>query len=63
MQPDASLVKEGYHPVIDQVRRGDGALVGVELGGGNSTVGINKGLLVDPAHTLDGAHIVGVLGP
>ena len=35
---DALLVKEGNYSVIEQVRRGDGALVGVELGGGHPTV-------------------------
>ena len=39
LQPDALLIDEGNYSVIQQVRGADGALVGVELGGGHSTVG------------------------
>ena len=40
LQPDALLVKEGDYSVVEQVRRGDGALVGVELGSGHLAVGL-----------------------
>ena len=61
-QLDALLIEKWDHPVVEQISCGDGALVGVELGSGHPAVGINEGLLIDPAHALDGTYIVGVLG-
>ena len=56
------LIREGDHPVIESVGASDGALVGVEFSDGHPAVGVDDCLLVDPAHSLDSADVVGVLG-
>jgi hypothetical protein len=53
--------KKGDHPVVWHVCGVDGVLGGVELGKAHRRVGVDEGLLVDAPHTLDGAHIIGVL--
>ncbi len=55
--------KAGSNPVVEQIGSGDRGLGGVELGCGPLRVGVDKGLLVDAPHTLNGAHIERVLGP
>ena len=62
MQLYPLLIREGAHPVIEPVSANDGALVGVEFSDGHAAVGVDDGLLVDPAHSIDGADVVGVLG-
>jgi len=52
---------EGQHSVIEQIRRCDGGLGGVELAVRRFGVGIDIGLLIHPAHALEGADIEGVL--
>ena len=56
IQPDAQGIDEGNRPIIEQVGRGDGALVSVELGDVHRAVGVDEGLLLDVAHPIDGAH-------
>ena len=51
----ALFIEEGDYPVAEQVCCGDGRLLRVQLGHGHPAVGIYEGLLVDPAHSLDGA--------
>src|ERR1700759_1603732 len=53
--------KERQNPVIEDVRRRNSMLSFIELGEGHPGIGIDEGLLVDPAHTFDIANIVGVL--
>src|SRR6516225_640743 len=62
-QPDAVLVVERDHPVVDDLGRGDRCLAVVELGKGELGVGVDEGLLVDPPDALQGADVEGVLRP
>lgn len=55
------LLEEGDDPVVEQLGRHQGILPVVQFDKGHFAVGIDTGLLVNPANTLDGAHIVGVL--
>src|SRR5438128_2159328 len=61
-QPDAVLVVERHHPIIEDFSGGDRGLAVIELGKGDFGVGIDDGLLIDPAHPFEGADIEGVLG-
>ena len=61
-QPDGVLVIERHHPIIEDLGRGDRGLAVIELGKGDFGIGVDKGLLTDPADTLQGADIEGVLG-
>lgn len=54
-------LQEGQYPVIEQIRRGDRRLGGVELGKRHLGVGVHEGLLIHPAHPLEGADVKGVL--
>ena len=53
--------KEGNDAIIQHVGRDQGIFAVVELGKGDLGVGVDKGLLIDPADALDRADIVGVL--
>jgi hypothetical protein len=45
-QPDAVLVVEGYHPVIEDLGCGDRGLAVIELGEGHLGVGVDDRLLI-----------------
>ena len=51
------LFEERQRPVVEQFRRGDGRLAIVELGASDLGIGIDEGLLVDPADALQIADI------
>ena len=55
------VFEERQHPVVQQIRRGDRRFGSIELGKRYLAVGIDKGLLVDPADTLERADVEGVL--
>jgi hypothetical protein len=55
-------LKEGHDLVVEQVSCRPGGLAIRELGKGHLAVGVNKGLLLDPAHAFERADIEGVLG-
>ena len=59
---DIVLFEERQHPVVEQFRRGDGRLAIVELGASDLGIGIDEGLLVDPADALQIADIERILG-
>ena len=61
-QPDAMLVVERHHSVIEDLGGGDRGLTIIKLGEGNLGIGVDHGLLIDPAHALQGADIKGILG-
>ena len=48
------LVKEGNHPVVKKIGGINGNLAGVKLGKTDSREGVNEGLLVNPAYSLEG---------
>jgi hypothetical protein len=60
-QRDLILIEEGQDLVVEQIRRINGILRGVQLGEGDRRVGIDKGLLVDASHALEGADVEGIL--
>src|SRR6202040_1040096 len=62
-QPDAVLVIKRHHPAIEDLVRGDRCLAIVQLGEGDLGVGVDEGLLIDPANALQRADIEGVLRP
>ena len=51
-QPDAVLIVEWHHPVVEDLGRGDRGLTVIELGKGDFGIGVDDGLLIDPADTL-----------
>lgn len=55
------LVEERHHAVVEQVSSGDRRLTVIELGEGDLAVGVDEGLLVDPADALQRADIEGIL--
>src|SRR5262249_49772317 len=61
-QPDAVLVVERHHPVVEDLGRGDRRLAVIELDEGHLGVGVDDRLLIDPAHALERADVEGVLG-
>ena len=61
-QPDGVLVVKRHHAIVEDLGRGDRGLAVVQLGKGDLGIGVDKGLLIDPADTLQGADIEGVLG-
>ena len=63
LQHDAVLVVERDHPVVQQVGGGERGLAVVQLGEADLGVGVDEGLLVDPADTLERTDIERVLGP
>ena len=60
---DVVLVEERHDAVVDQVGGGDRGLAVIQLGERHLRIGVDQGLLVDPAHPLEGADIEGVLCP
>ena len=62
-QPDAVLVVERHHPIIEDFSGGDRGLAVIELGEGHLGVGVDDGLLIDPPNPLQRADIEGVLRP
>src|SRR6516165_6259041 len=61
-QPDRVLIVKRHHPVVEDLGRGDRRLAVIELGEGDFGIGVDHGLLIDPADPLQGADIKGVLG-
>src|SRR5215467_7323572 len=61
-QPDAMLIIERKHPIIEDLGRGDRRLAVIEFGEGDLGIGIDEGLLIDPPDTLQGTDIKRVLG-
>jgi hypothetical protein len=55
-------VEERYDPIIDQIRRRDWRLAIIQLGEANLGVGVDEGLLVDPADALQIADVECILG-
>src|SRR5215471_2123001 len=51
-QPDAVFIVERYHAIIEDLGRGNRRLAIIELGKADFGIGIDHGLLIDPAHTL-----------
>jgi len=60
---DLLLGKEGKHAVIEYVGRCQRGLPIEEFRKRHLAVGIDEGLLIDPAHTLERSHIEGILRP
>ena len=59
--PATVTVEKSLHPSHPEILT---LLVfGIQLGKRHLAVGIHQGLLVDPAHALQGAHLGGVLRP
>src|SRR6516164_9560410 len=61
-QSDAVLVVERHHPVVEDLGGGDRGLAIIQFSKGDLGIGVDHGLLIDPADTLQGADIEGVLG-
>jgi len=61
-QTDGVLVIKRHHPVVEDLGRGDRCLAIIELGKGDLGIGVDDGLLIDPADTLQSADIEGILG-
>ena len=55
------LFKQRDHPVVEQIGRGQRRLAIINLGPHHLAVGIDKGLLMDPAHSLESADIEYIL--
>ena len=53
--------KERQHPIIEQISRCDRRFGGIQLSSGPLGIGIDEGLLINPAHALDSADIKGIL--
>jgi hypothetical protein len=47
-QPDAVLVIERQHPIVEDLGRGDRRFAVIEFGEGDLGIGIDEGLLIDP---------------
>ena len=62
LQRHVMFLEAGNDPVIEQVGGGDRGLAIVQLGERHLAVGVEEGLLVDPADALQRAHIECVLG-
>ena len=60
-QPHPAVFVQGKDPVIEHVCGCNRRLGRVEFGTGHLGEGIDKGLLVDPANSFEGADIEGVL--
>ena len=56
------LIK-GQYPVIEQIGCHQGILPVIDLGETHFAVSIDKCLLVNPPHPLEGPHIERILGP
>ena len=55
------LGKARQHPIIEQIGRGDRRFSRVELGGSPLRIGVDEGLLVNPADAFDRAYLERVL--
>src|ERR1700722_1922734 len=55
------LIKERKHPIVEGIGGGNGMLRLIELGKGNAAIGVDKGLLINPADAFDISDIVSVL--
>jgi hypothetical protein len=53
--------KERQYPIIKHVGWYPGVFAVIDLGKGHLGIGINKGLLIDPAHTFYRTNIIRVL--
>ena len=53
--------EQWQNPIIEQIRCGDRGLGRVQLGTGHLGIGIDKGLLIDPSHALQGADVERIL--
>ena len=53
---------ERHHSVIEDLGGGDRGLAIIKLGEGDLGIGVDHGLLIDPAHALQGADIKRILG-
>src|SRR5690606_905561 len=60
-EPDIMLLIKGDHTVIQQVCGNQSVLPVIEFGLGHLCIGVNKSLLVYPAYSFYGSHIIGVL--
>jgi hypothetical protein len=58
---DLVLIEERDHPVVQQLGGGDRSLAVVQLGKSHLGIGVDEGLLIDPAHTLQRSDIEGIL--
>src|SRR5688572_2406244 len=56
------LIKEWNYSVIQDIRRSDGMLAGVQFCKGDTAVGINDGLLINTAYAFNCSDVIGVLG-
>ena len=56
------LVIERHHPIVEDLGGGDRRLAVIKLGEGHFGIGVDHGLLIDPANALQGADIEGILG-
>jgi hypothetical protein len=56
------LIK-GNNSIIEHVGRYQRILAVVQLGEGHLRVSVDEGLLVNAPDALDGAYVIGVLGP
>ena len=59
---NAVLLEEGHHPSIEQIRRRQRRLAIIEFGHAYLAVGVDEGLLIDPAHAFECLHMEGILG-
>ena len=57
------VLKEGHDLVVEQVGRCQGRLAVVKLSKGHLAVGVDEGLLVDPAYAFERAEVKRVLRP
>ena len=61
-QRDVLFLEERQHAVIEHVGSDESVLAVVELGGSHLGIRVQGGL-VDPAHALDRAHVIGMVMP
>src|SRR5215472_14956659 len=61
-QADGVLVVEWHHPVVEDLGGGDRCLAIIQFGERDLGIGVDHGLLIDPANALQGADIEGILG-
>ena len=59
---NAVLLEEGNHPSIEQIRRRQRRLAIIEFGHAYLAVGVDEGLLIDPARAFERLHMEGILG-
>jgi hypothetical protein len=60
-QRNLMLFKERQHPIIEQIGCHQCVFAVIEFGIGYFAIRLHKGLLINPAHSSRGAHIVSVL--